>query len=140
MHRQHFTVFQLQRTSHYIFAHDFFERGCQYLPRKHLDIFFDVTRLRRRESHNDFEKLLAFRFAFRYSHWPITFEISSDPVLLFDSKMIRDERFQQVDGIHARHEALSPLFPQDAADANAIGAPLVGFDGFKIRVDSGATL
>lgn len=89
-------------------------------PREHLDILLNIPRLRVRESHDDLEELLAFRLGLGNGEWTEPFEISANPIFLFDGEAHANKTFQKIDGVYASHVALIFALPIDATDANAV--------------------
>src|SRR2546430_11929682 len=113
------------RQSTYIFADNLLKCKGQNLPWKYLDVFFDVSRLRVRESHNDLEELFPLGFGLRDCLWFESLQVPSNPVLLFHRKSYCDQRLQQENGIHTSNVAFLHLLPPNAANANTIRGPLV---------------
>lgn len=110
------------------------------LPRKDLDVLLNVPGFGIRETHDDFEKLLAVRFRLRHRQWPKALEIPTDAILLFNRKTDRDQRLEQVNRVHARDKAFFLLFPPYAAYTDAVWRSLFGRDWFEIRVDGASAL
>lgn len=110
------------------------------LPGKNLYILFDITRFWIWKAHDDFEKVLAFRFRFGNGQGAETFQVPADAILLLNCESYSNERFKKVNGINAGHIALLLAFPIDAANADAIRNAIGRRDRLEISMDSAATL
>jgi len=77
-----------------VLGDDLLQSNGQYLPRKDLDVLFDVSWLGIGESHDDLEELLCLGFGLGHRIRFESFKVSSDSVLLLDGEADSDQRLK----------------------------------------------
>lgn len=75
----------------YIFADNLLQSMRQDLPGIDLDVFFNVSRLGLRETHDDLEEFLAVRLGLRHRERPEALEIPTDAIFLLHRKPNRHQ-------------------------------------------------
>lgn len=124
----------------YVFANDLLQGKAQDSPRENLDILFDVTRLRGREAHDDLEEFFAVGLGLGDREGTESFQVTTNAILLLNGESDVDEGLEQVNGIHTGDIALIFTFPCNAANADALGDPLLGRHGLECRMDGASGL
>ena len=117
----------------HVFSDDFLQCLAQHVPWKHLDILFNIPRLRVGKAHYELEKLFRARLALADRDRPEPFQVSPDPVLFLPRKATPDERFEEVDRIDRRDIAHVGLFAVDTRDDDTAARLLLLFEPFGLR-------
>ena len=98
----------------HVFRDNLLERGSHDLPREYLDVFFYVSRLGTRKTHDELEKVLIPRFILRHSNRSEALEVTTDPILLLHREASTNQRLEQVDRIHRSKVTRVRVLTEDA--------------------------
>lgn len=83
----------------HVFPDNLLQRRAKDTPWEHLDILFNIPRLRIRERHDELEEILGARLVLGNRDGPEPLEIPPDSVLLLDRESQADQCLEQVDGV-----------------------------------------
>lgn len=125
-----------------VLGDDLLERRGQDLPGEHLDVLLDVAGLGISEAHDHFEEILRVALGFADRQRLEALEVAPDAVLLLDREAVgcRHELLEEMYRVDRGDEALLPVVPPDAADADAVRRPLVHRHGPERRREPAARL
>ncbi len=106
--------------STHVFPDNLLQRRAKDTPGEHLDILFDIPRLRIRERHDQLEEILCARLVLGDRDRPEPLEIPPYPILLLDRESQADQCLEQVNRVDRSHKTFILVRSVDARDDNAV--------------------
>jgi hypothetical protein len=118
----------MSRIHAHVFRNDLLQRCGKQLPFEHLQIFLDVARFRIGKIHDPLEEGFQPGTILRDGGGLESFQISTNPVLLFHLKLGVYQPLEEVDDINGSDEEAVRLLAIYAGDDDVCGAVLLLLD------------